>query len=164
MIAFLVGNTITYCQRLCRANNIPALVVSERTLFTEYGYLIPTTTISWNVVDALDGYPQTSAAHCWFVDNRGIVREVFMGDKSAGYRHLIRRIPSGPGAFYYRCDDVDFEKVILAAYDIAGDSVEGIIQAIRKAMPISELSFHTATITDIQKKLARKKIKPLQFA
>lgn len=159
MFAFLLGDTITYCQRLSRGNNIDAVVVPEEALYVEYGFLVPTGTMSWNTLDALDGTTLDIASHAWFVDGAGVVREIFVN----GHQRFSRRLPSGPGVFYYRCEDVDMEKVILAAYDIAGDNPAGIVKAIRNTIPLSELAVNTIHLSKIRKRLARRKLKPLRF-
>ena len=160
MISILMGNLIAYPKQLLRLYQLPCGTTTRNTLITDYGFIVPNSINAWCMLDTLEGYDhgtnRTHSSMCWFVDKEGVVRDLFMGSGIAGQK-TVRRLPTGPGAFYVRSDDPEVERSAVAAYSLYKDNLPKIIEALSKVYPIPEDTFDIISIGDIQKLLRSKR-------
>lgn len=159
MFAALINNTIVYSERQSRGNGITSMIVPFESLITDYGVLIPTSTVSWNILDLIEGRDPATMCSGWLIDQNGVVREV-VTDR---FNRIVRRLPAGAGVFYVRSDSLDVENLILAAHDISGGDVDKFIAAIYRALAIPKDTIKTISISQVRRKVARRKFKAIEI-
>lgn len=162
MFIIQLNDRFAYCHKTQKMNGT-FNVIPMAALVTSYGFMLPTSRGSFNLLDRLDGVEISLNDHCttaaYFVDTKGIVRDVLIQPTASYYR----RLPTNYGSFSVRAQDGDLELAILAAYELFPDSLEDIVKAALNTYPAPADSVTYISIDEIKTLLKGKRLKSIIY-